>query len=43
MPGRPDEMDPKLQSLIDSMITDQRKTSIGDFTVWNLYRKNLNS
>ena len=43
MPGRPDEVDPKLQSLIDSMITDQRKTSIGDFTVWNLYRKNLNS
>ena len=43
MPGRQDEIDPKLQSLIDSMITDRRKISIGDFTAWNLYRKNLNS
>ena len=43
MPGRPEEVDPKLQSLIDFMITDRRKTSIGDFSVWNLYRKNLNT
>ena len=43
MPGRQDEMDPKLKSLIDSMITDRRKFSITDFTAWNLYRKNLNS
>ena len=41
MPGRQDEIDPKLQSLIDSMITDRRKISMSDFTAWNLYRKNL--
>lgn len=35
--------DPKLQSLIDSMITDRRKISIQDFTAWKLYKKNLNS
>ena len=43
IPGRQGEVDPKLQSLIDSMINDRQKTSIGDFTAWNLYRKNLNS
>ena len=43
MPGRLNGVDPKLQSLIDSMINDRQKTSIGDFTAWNLYRKNLNS
>ena len=32
---------PQLQSLIDSMITDRRKISIHDYTVWNLYTKNL--
>ena len=32
---------PRLQSLIDSMITDRRKISIHDFTAWNLYTKNL--
>ena len=37
------EIDPKLQSLIDSMINNPRKISIDDFTAWNLYRKNLNS
>ena len=41
MPGRQDEIDPKLQSLIDSMITDRRKISIGDYTAWNLYTANL--
>ena len=34
--------DQKLQSLIDSMITDRRKISIQDFTAWKLYKKNLN-
>ena len=38
-----DEIDPKLQSLIDSMITNRRKISVHDFTAWNLYKKNLNS
>ena len=42
MPGQQDVIDPKLQSLIDSMITDRQKISISDFTAWNLYRKNLN-
>ena len=41
MPGRQDEIDPKLQSLIDSMITDRRKISIGGCTAWNLYTANL--
>ena len=42
MTGRQDDIDPKLQSLIDSMITNRRKISAKDFTAWNLYRKNLN-
>ena len=33
---------PKLQSLIDSMITDRRKASIENLTAWNLYKQNLN-
>ena len=32
---------PRLQSLIDSMITDRQKISIHDYTAWNLYRQNL--
>ena len=42
MPGQQDQIDPKLQSLIDLMITNRRKISAQDFTAWNLYRKNLN-
>ena len=42
-PEHQDEIDPKLQSLIDSMIINRRKISIGDFTAWNLYKNNLNS
>ena len=37
-----DIIDPKLQSLIDSMITNRRKISVHDFTAWNLYKKYLN-
>ena len=33
---------PKLQSLIDSMITDRRKVSIDNLTAWKLYKQNLN-
>ena len=41
MTGQQDQIDPKLQFLIDSMITNRRKISVNDFTAWNLYRKNL--
>ena len=40
MTGQQDQIDPKLQSLIDLMITNRRRISVNDFTAWNLYRKN---
>ena len=43
IPEYQDEIDPKLQSLIDSMITNRRKISVHDFTAWNLYKKNLDA
>ena len=37
-----DEIDPRLQFLIDSMITVRKTPSVRDFTAWNLYKRNLN-
>ena len=37
-----DDIDPRLQKLIDTMITDRKTTSIRNFHVWYLYKKNLN-
>ena len=37
-----DDIDPKLQKLIETMITDRKIPSIRNYHVWNLYKKNLN-